>query len=246
METGAAVQTGTAALLFAAMFLLGDRVHPLRAFVRDRRSIISFCAGMTAAYVFVHLLPELHAARQSFAKSMRMFLRYDGMAIYFLALVGFLMFYGLDYLRGLLRESADPQRVKWAFWIHLGGFATYVGLMAYLLVHRLEEGTTEQLLLYTAAIAVHLLTVDHALREEYAARYQKMGRFVLSTSSLVGWAAGLVVVLPLYVLAPLVAFISGSVIMNSLITELPADKDGRFLPFVTGGLTYGLVLIPLS
>ncbi len=43
--------------------------------------------------------------------------------------------------------------------------------------------------------------------------------------------------LPVLVLALLVAFISGSIIMNSLITELPSEKDGRFLPFLAGGLT---------
>ena len=62
MPTSEVVETGAAALLFAANFLFGDWVHPLRA-VLDRRSMISFSAGISAAYVFVHLLPELHGVR---------------------------------------------------------------------------------------------------------------------------------------------------------------------------------------
>ena len=64
--------------------------------------------------------------------------------------------------------------------------------------------------------------------------------------SVLGWAVGLLVPLPHHVLALLVAFISGSIIMNSLITELPSEKDGRFLPFMSGGIVYGLILFPLG
>ena len=34
--------------------------------------------------------------------------------------------------------------------------------------------------------------------------------------------------------------------MNSLISELPSEKDGRFLPFLAGGLLYGVILLPLG
>ena len=34
--------------------------------------------------------------------------------------------------------------------------------------------------------------------------------------------------------------------MNSTIMELPSEKDGRFLPFVTGGVFYGLILLPFG
>jgi hypothetical protein len=48
------------------------------------------------------------------------------------------------------------------------------------------------------------------------------------------------------VLALLVAFVSGAVIMNSAIMELPSGKEGRFVPFMIGGLLYGLILLPLG
>jgi hypothetical protein len=37
-----------------------------------------------------------------------------------------------------------------------------------------------------------------------------------------------------------------AVIMNSAVMELPSDMDGRFWPFVTGGLVYALMLVPLA
>jgi hypothetical protein len=237
--------TGAAALLFAATFLVGGRVHPLRALMPDRRSALSLGAGMSAAYVFVHLMPELHESRSAFAASVSVRLRYEGMAIYYVALVGFLVFYALDELRARLREDAEGGEVDAAFKLHIGGFAAYVCLMAYLLVHGLEE-TTASTAMYAVPIALHFLSVDHSLRSEHGAAYDRIGRPVLAAMSLVGWGVGLLVALPPYVLALLVAFISGAIIMNNSIMELPSEKDGRFVAFMVGGLVYGAILLPLG
>ena len=239
------LETGAAAVLFASTFVFGGRVHPLRPVFRDRRTAISFCGGMAAAYVFVHVMPELHEARRSLVESASMPLRFEGMAIYFLSLVGFLVFYGLDHLRGRLDERVGDPEGGAAFRLHLGSFAAYVGLMAYLLVHSLE-GSVAAVALYAVAVAAHFLALDHALREEHGAAYERMGRFLLAAMCLLGWGAGQLVALPGGVLALLVAFVSGSVIMNSLIMELPKDKDGRFPAFFAGGVAYGLLLIPLG
>ena len=99
--------TGAAALLFAATFLVGGRVPPLRSLGSDRRSTLSFGAGMSVAYVFVHLMPELHEIRDAFAASVPVPLRYQDMAIYYVALVGSLVFYGLDRMRARLRKGAE-------------------------------------------------------------------------------------------------------------------------------------------
>lgn len=242
----AILETGAAAALFAAAFLVGSHVHPLRFLIRDRRVLISFAAGMTAAYVFVRLLPELHGARESYTEATSLPLYYEGMLIYFVALVGFLLFYGLENLRSKLARPANgEQGGRRAFRIHLGGFAAYVALMSYLLVHGLEEEGV-QTLLYAVAVALHFLGIDHALREDHGARYERIGRYVLAGACILGWSVGLALGLPRSVVALLVAFISGGIIMNSLVEELPSEKDGRFLPFIAGGLTYGLILVPLG
>lgn len=239
------VETGGAALLFAAVFLAGGRMHPFRSLVRDRRSIISFSAGMAMAYVFVHVMPELATARRTFAESVSMQLRYEGMAIYFFALVGFLVFYGLDHLRGRLLKAAEGTREADAFRLHIAGFSAYAWLVTYLLVHNLEE-TAASTALYAAAMAFHFLAVDHALRDEHGAVYERIGRFLLAGMCVLGWVAGQLFALPHHMVALLVAFLSGAIIMNSTIMELPSEADGRFLPFVLGGLVYGSILLPLG
>src|SRR5208282_5278782 len=141
----------------------------------------------------------------AFADSTSLSLHYEGMSIFYVSLMGFLLFYGLDHLRKRLHQSSVKERVGKAFIISIAGFAAYVGLMAYLLVHNLED-TPRSVAVFALAIAVHFLGVDHALREEYGAVYQRIGRFVLGAMSLLGWGLGMLVTLPRPVLALLVAF----------------------------------------
>ena len=51
---------------------------------------------------------------------------------------------------------------------------------------------------------------------------------------------------PPFALAHLLAFVSVAIIMSSAVMELPSEKDGRFWPFVIGGLAYALLLLPWS
>lgn len=245
MQTELNFESAAAALLFCATFLLVGIRHPMQWLVRDERTAISFGAGVATAYVFVHVMPELNTARRALVESSSLPLHYEGMSIFYVSLIGFLVFYGLDHTRKRLHQSSAMERVGTAFLISIAGFATYVGLMGYLLVHNLEE-TPRSVALFAFAIAVHLLGVDHALQVEYGAVYVRIGRYVLAAMSLLGWCAGLLFTVPRSILALLVAFISGAVIMNSSITELPTESKGRFLPFLFGGLAYGLILLPLG
>ena len=249
-------ETGAAAALFAAVFLVGGRLHPLGSLL-DRRSTISFSAGISAAYVFVHLLPELHGVRSVVTRESPIELPNEGAGIYFVAMIGFLSFYGLEHLRKRLRvpdahhphgarEPAAPHGdILPDVLVHIGGFAAYVWLASYLLLHSLEESPADTLL-YAAALGVHFLTVEHSLHTEHGAAYERFGRFVLAGMAIAGWATGLVLELPLGIIALLVAFVSGAVVMNSAIMELPTEKDGRFWPFLAGALMYGLILLPLG
>jgi hypothetical protein len=169
-----------------------------------------------------------------------------GALVYFVALIGFLLFYGLNELDvRLLRGSAAIEAGVRALSIHIAGFSVYVGLVSYLLVRGLGE-TAHARPLYIAALGLHFLTVDLNLREMHGAPYDRWGRFVLAAMAIAGWACGVAVQLGAMTLAFLLAFVSGGVIVNSTIMELPAEKHGRFLPFLAGGLLYGLLLLVLA
>jgi len=244
-EGSPGLEAGAAALLFSAVLLLGHRFHPLQSLGIERRSILSFGGGMSCAYIFVHVMPELGTAREAFAANTPLPLRYDGIALYYCSLVGFLVFYGLHHFaaRKRLRGEEDPSDS--GFRLQLAGFCAYVCIISLLLVQNLEE---EPLPIgaYSLALAFHLLTLEHELEESRDGVCPPRARLTLAVMPLVGFALGLAVRLPTALLSLLLAFVSGAVIINSTIAELPRDRDGRLLAFMAGGMTYGLVLLPLG
>jgi RsiW-degrading membrane proteinase PrsW (M82 family) len=60
------------------------------------------------------------------------------------------------------RETGAAGAADALYWLQLGGFAAYSGLIGYLLVDRVERGTLA-VATYTFAMAVHFLIVDHSL-----------------------------------------------------------------------------------
>jgi hypothetical protein len=241
-------ETGIAAALFALAFVLGSRFNPLKSILDDTRGIVSFSAGMASAYVFVHVMPELHGSETVVGKEFDESARIGGAWVYLCALLGFLVYYGIDHMHTRLkqpsaaREAAGGEESGAAFALHLVGFGAYVFTMGYLLLNNLEE-TPGSIALYAIAIALHFVTIDHSLHREHGATYLRIGRWVLAAACIAGWAIGVVIALPGWTIALMVAFVSGAIIVNSSIMELPTEKDGRFLPFLIGGLLYGVILV---
>ena len=244
MEAPSLLETGFAAVLLAAAFVVGERTHLLGRLLTPR-SLTSFGGGMAAAYVFLHVMPELHGARHAFTEAAAMALPYEGKAIYYLALAGFLSFYGIRHFhtRQLSAREGKPDRLD--FQVQIGGFAAYAWLMGYLLLRGLEAHHVA-IGLYAVAMGFHCLAINRELSHEYGNDYRRTGRFILAGMALAGWASAALLDLPASLIPLLLAFLSGAVIMNSLILELPTEKDGRFWPFITGGLLYGLILLPLG
>jgi hypothetical protein len=211
-----------------------------------RRRWVSVAAGVSVAYVFVDVLPELGAQHQAFRTASREGLLFAEQRIYVLALLAFVALYGLEHMVLASRERrheaqaagvADP-----VYWLHLGGFATYSALIGYLLVERAERGPLA-LAVYGLAMALHFLIVDHSLREEHGRIYDHGGRFTLAASVLGGWVAGVRTPLSEVVFARLFAVLAGGVVITSLRSELPSERQGRFWPFCLGAAAYAVLLL---
>jgi hypothetical protein len=95
-------------------------------------------------------------------------------------------------------------------------------------------------------MAAHFLALNRALSDDYGAAYTWRFRTVLSGAVLAGWITGLGAGVPRPVIAMLLAFVSGAVIMNSAVSELAAEREGRLGAFITGGVTFGLILLALE
>jgi hypothetical protein len=170
-------------------------------------------------------------------------LRFAAQRIYVLALLSFVVLYGLQYMVLAGRERATSARhIDALYLVHVAGFAAYAALIGYLLGERAERGPLP-LALYAAAMALHFLIVDHSLAEEHGARYLRHGRWLLAASLLAGGLLGAVTALSELALARLFAVLAGGVVMTSLRAELPGERRGRFWPFCIGAVLFALVLV---
>lgn len=233
-------------ILFAATFLFGHSVHPMQSIVRDRRTIVSFGAGVSTAYLFVRMMPELAEAQDILSQDGSN-AKIGGMFPYLIALLGFLLVYGIDHFRriraaGINDKRADSRSNTEDVSSRNLGMMLYVFLLTYALVQDTDTSASATLQ-YAIAISFHFLAIDHSLRDELGDEYDKRVRFVFATMCLLGWLAARLIDLPAPAMALLLAFVSGGVIVNSAIMELPTDRDGRFLPFAFGSLLFGLVLM---
>lgn len=240
--------SAASAILFAATFLLGHRVHPLQSIVRDRRTIVSFGAGVSTAYVFVRMMPEL-AEAQDILSQHGFNAEIGGMFVYLVALTGFLLVYGIDHFRrievaGINETKKGKRSTPEVVSSRNLGMMVYVFLLTYVLVQDTDTSASATLQ-YAVAISFHFLAIEHSLRDQLGDEYDKRVRFEFATMCLLGWLAAQLVDLPASATAILLAFVSGGVIVNSAIMELPTDRDGRFLPFAFGSLLFGLVLMTL-
>jgi hypothetical protein len=233
-----------AALLLAAVYLVGERLLPEQQ--KHPRRWLSAAAGASMAYVFLDILPELGARHRAFL-SVVGDVAFAERRLYVVALAGFVFLYVLDQVVRGARDGKDVsgERVKrWIpiFWIHIAGYSLYGWIIGDALVGRGGKGSLN-LWLYSSAMAFHLLVVTSALAREHGNLYHARGRWVLAASVLAGWIFAWMAPLSEVTMARLFAFVAGGVLMTSANEELPREKGGRFGWFVLGAGAYGALLL---
>jgi hypothetical protein len=238
------------ALLFAAIFLLGGRASQVFGEPGLRR-FHSCAAGIAVSYVFVYIMPELHAIRAVHLQSrgdyiQRLFPQYSA---YLSALIGFLVFYGLENTvaksRGELGNRGDPHGAGTPrqAWFRIGGFAIYTWLITFQI-----GGTAKGLValcVFAVAMGLHIAPITDRLRREHPAVYGHRGAVVLALASIVGWACGLTLHLPGPLVLDMAAFVAGGVIVNTAIAELPREREASYWSFVVGATAYTALLLTL-
>ena len=234
------------ALGLAVVHVLASRLWFLDGVPRSRA--LSFAGGVSVAYVFVHLFPEMQEAGATIHESqfgpLALFAEHH---VYLVALAGFVAFYGLErFAQEAGGEREDPDPVSDpdpdVFWLHVGSFGAYNALVGYLLLHREEAGLTS-LLLFFVAMALHFVVNDHGLREHHGGLYRRRGRWVLAAAILAGTGVGLAVAVPEGILAVLFAFLAGGIVLNVIKEELPEERESRFPAFAAGAAGYAALLV---
>ncbi len=235
------------AILLMLVHLFAGSLRFLSRIPRAR--CLSVAGGVSVAYVFVHLLPDLQTAQAIASESLSPSLTFIEHHIYLIALIGLSLFYGLE---GIVRHSTRQQHQERGgaqsdiqiFWIHVGSFAANNALIGYLLVHR-GETDARSLFLFVVAMGFHSLVNDNGLNVHHEEDYARRGRWILATAILLGWFLGYLVKLPDLYTYMLLAFLAGTIILNALKEELPDERQSDFRAFGIGVVAYTALLLTL-
>jgi hypothetical protein len=241
------VFTFLASLAFAGIHLLGHAIALLRT---TRRNLwLSIAGGISIAYVFVHILPELAHHQIAFATHTGplSFLDTSERDVYLAALLGLVTFYGLElWARSSASRRARRDGVRRpssrTFWLQLAFYATFNVIIGYLLLDREETGVLN-LLTYAVAMAMHFVVADQGLREQFYPAYDSSGKWILAVAPILGWALGVFIDIPPPAVSALFAFLAGSIILNVLKHELPEERQSRFFAFALGAGLYASILL---
>ncbi|HYO61048.1 MAG TPA: hypothetical protein VEU29_04030 [Actinomycetota bacterium] len=235
-----AVEVVVGAIVLAALHVVGSHLR----FVTyvPRSSWLSFAGGVSVAYVFVHLLPEMADGARTVSETTA----FAEHSVWLAGLAGLVVFYWVENAsrrsRGEMRgERPSSARV---FWASVASYGVYNAVVGYLLHERNEEGVSA-LAVFVVAIGVHFLVNDFALSEHHKERYRRVGRWILVVAILAGAGAGAAGEVAEVRLAYVVAFIAGGVVLNVFKEELPSESESRFPAFAGGVVAYAAILLAL-
>lgn len=210
----------------------------------SRKKWLSFAGGIAVSFVFVHILPELHKWQSSLQQKEKVPLDVENY-LYMIALVGVLLFFGLEKAIILLKEKKESEKraiEEGAFWWHISVFAVYNLLIGYLFLYDQGFNGANSFFIFIA-LGFHFLGNDYSLFNHHEETYKKTGRWIMASSVLIGWFIGFFTKLPDIVFSALFAFIAGGIVLNALKEEIPAEKENHFGAFFLGAVIFSIMLL---
>jgi hypothetical protein len=232
-------------LYVVILMLIHLFAHRLEALPLSKGVWLSFGGGISVAFVFIHLLPELHdwQLKLDERKAIPAFIGHQ--FLYLFTMIGVLAFYALE--KAIIyfnekKESKEKAVDDGIYFWHLGIFAFYNAIFGYIFHEDQEIKSFTSPLIFTA-IAFHFVTNDYGMQHHHEKAYQKSGRWVMAGAVLVGWLLALIGPLPDLILASLFAFLTGGIVINILKEEMHEEKENHLGAFLLGALVFSVMFL---
>ena len=210
---------------------------------------LSFGAGASVAYVFVHVLPEIGIFQQKL-------MGYAGHNphggflsnhLYLAALGGIFLLYFLDFLENrfeykeshTLTKNTHFTRVSF---IKLLLYFLYNVLVAYMITQRPGDGIIN-LILITFGLTLHFIVFNLRIAELYGELYHKYICWIISAGLILGWVVGITVNIPLVIEVTLFSVIGGIITYIALKVECSHTENRAPFHFMAGVLLYTLIIL---
>ena len=214
------------ALVIGAAHVISPRAFGLRQHGEQQAA---FGGGLSVAYVFLHLIPSLDASEGVV-----------GGRIYFVALLGFVFFYGLDVF---FQPPNHTHPTK--YHAYLAAFFLYDALMVFTLGLELPP-TPTLAVVFAFALAVDVLNTDIELQSTFGARFVKSGRWVLLAGVASGYALSLVRRPHPLVVDVVTAALAGFMMFHTFKGQFPVSQNKTFPAFLAGLLTFWILHVLLG
>lgn len=230
-------------LLAAPHFLAG---HIRRLPIVPEAETVSFGAGASVAFVFLHTLPELALSADRIGAVLvdrEPLVPLRDIAVFVFALAGFVLFYGMEKSvrahRG--REGGPPLGV---YRLHLYTFSLFNLLLMFAGAEQAGEGPSIFTWLFTGAMILHYLLIDRGFEEHFSERFDHRGRFVLLAALIAGLVLARLTGSEHHVYVEMASgFVAGSVLLNVFRGEISFSRRSSFAWFSIGALAVTALLI---
>jgi hypothetical protein len=216
-------------ILSAIILALTDFVGvliPLKKYM-PRKWWLSFSGGVAVAYVYIHLIPELHKITDIAGSSIT----------FSITLLGTIVYFGAAKF---VKKSKNTTDSRLAFVTHMTTLIPYFFLLGYFL-DRLN--TLIALGSYTIAIGIHLVGFGYDLKEDHKEKYTYSTAGTLAVVLIAGTIVSYVHKLDELMLNLLLAFLTGGILLNSIKEEIPPENQSRFWAFAAGAISIGILLL---
>jgi len=214
------------ALILGAAHIVAPWVKGLVKYPERQQA---FGGGLSVAYLFLHLIPSLDASDSVV-----------GPRIYFVALLGFVVFYGLDVM---FQPPKHTHPTK--YHAYLSVYCLYDGLLVFTLGLNLPP-TPILTLVFALSLALDVLNTDLEMQEGFGDRFFKWGRWVLLGGVAIGYGLGLVRRPHPVVIDLVTAALAGFMMFRTASGVFPVSRNNKFWAFLAGLIAFALLHVLLG
>lgn len=196
-------------------------------YARQEPFWMGFIAGIATGYLVLYLLPKIGSFPHKTPIIGTDYLLIE-LRLYLLMLLAMVLY--------LVMLNLDQPESRWssvASAFDYGVHGSYSLLLGYVFVEMASDRHVSNGIICTI-FALHLLGMNHVLRNLRAGGFDKIGRWIYFCLVLTGAALGLSTELPAPVVHALTAFLAGIILVFVISEELPLHHQNRVSAFLFG------------
>lgn len=210
---------------------------------------VSFSAGSSIAYVFIHVFPEISILQQQLTShpTPHDSIVFFNQPLYLTVLVGICLPYLLDTLELSYTKHKNKQHKHIHNSIYLTRkllYMLYNLMVAYMIVNRHSEGALSMKMI-VVVLAMHFIVLNANFRETYPELFKRHIRWFAIIGLVLGAVLGMINVLPSFTLSYLFALIGGTLTYIALKQELPKTNHRSPFHFLAGVVCFSLLILSI-